>query len=138
MRNLVSIEEELEKLKAYLSEDDRIIALYIFGSFGTEYERESSDIDFAILYDGTISLEEELMLEVEISEIFNKHEIDLVNLNKVPLSLQHKVIYTGELLYCSNFLKLSNFKEMVFKLYGDYGITLKFFYDDYIRGMVKE
>lgn len=42
----------------------------------------------------------------------------------------------GELLYCSDNLKLSNFKEHVFNIYGDYGITLKFLYDDYIEGMI--
>ncbi len=61
-------------------------------------------------------------------------DIDVVNLNKAPINLQHRVIYTGDLLYCRDKIKLADFKEKVFKLYGDYGITLKFFYEDYLKG----
>lgn len=138
MRNLSSISKELEKLKSYLSDNPNIIAFYLFGSYGTEYQNQNSDIDFAVLYNKNVSLEEELTLEVKISEIFKRDDIDVINLNKAPLNLQHHVIYTGELLYCSNYVKLSDFKEKVFKYYGDYGITLKFFYDDYLEGLIKK
>ncbi|KUJ90204.1 MULTISPECIES: nucleotidyltransferase domain-containing protein [Thermoanaerobacter] len=38
----------------------------------TEYQNKNSDIDFAVLYNKNVSLEEELTLEVKISEIFKK------------------------------------------------------------------
>ena len=135
MRDLKGIEKELEELKVYLSYDLNIIALYIFGSYGTEEQDERSDIDFAVLYDRNVSLEEELELEVKISDIFQRDDIDVINLNKAPISLQHNVIYTGDLIYCSGEVKLADFKEKVFNIYGDYGITLKFFHDDYLKGL---
>ena len=135
MRDLKGIEKELEELKVYLSYDLNIIALYIFGSYGTEEQDERSDIDFAVLYDRNVSLEEELELEVKISDIFQRDDIDVINLNKAPINLQHNVIYTGDLIYCSDEVKLADFKEKVFNIYGDYGITLKFFHDDYLKGM---
>jgi len=135
MRDLKGIEKELEELKVYLSYDLNIIALYIFGSYGTEEQDERSDIDFAFLYDRNVSLEEELELEVKISDIFQRDDIDVINLNKAPINLQHNVIYTGDLIYCSDEVKLADFKEKVFNIYGDYGITLKFFHDDYLKGL---
>lgn len=39
----------------------------------------------------------------------------------------HQVLYTGELLYCSDEIALADFKEKVFKIYGDYGLVLKYF-----------
>lgn len=137
MRNLKAIEKEINRLIAYLSNKHNIIAFYIFGSFGTEHKKESSDIDFAVLYSQNTSLKEDLILEVKISEIFNRDDIDIINLNKSPINLQHSIIYTGDLLYCSDPIQLSDFKEKVFKFYGDYGITLKFFYDDYLKGMIE-
>jgi predicted nucleotidyltransferase len=136
MRNLKAIEKEINKLISYFSNKHYIIASYIFGSFGTEHKKESSDIDFAVLYTQDITLKEEITLEVKISEIFKRDDIDIVNLNKAPINLQHSIIYTGDLLYCSDPIKLSDFKEKVFKNYGDYGITLKFFYDDYLKGVM--
>ncbi|MEN6514861.1 MAG: nucleotidyltransferase domain-containing protein [Fervidobacterium sp.] len=135
MRDLKGIEKELEELKVYLSYDLNIIALYIFGSYGTEEQDERSDIDFAVLYDRNVSLEEELELEVKISDIFQRDDIDVINLNKASINLQHNVIYTGDLIYCSDEVKLADFKEKVFNIYGDYGITLKFFHDDYLKGL---
>ncbi len=133
MRNLKNVEKEINELILYLSKNSNVIAFFIFGSFGTQYQNQNSDIDFAILYDKDVTLKEELMLEVKISEIFKRDDIDVVNLNKAPINLQHRVIYTGDLLYCSDKIKLADFKEKVFKFYGDYGITLKFFYEDYLK-----
>jgi len=133
MRNLKNVEKEINELILYLSKNSNVIAFFIFGSFGTQYQNQNSDIDFAILYDKDVTLKEELMLEVKISEIFKRDDIDVVNLNKAPINLQHRVIYTGDLLYCRDKIKLADFKEKVFKLYGDYGITLKFFYEDYLK-----
>jgi len=138
MRNLKNVEKEIDELILYLSKNSNVIAFFIFGSFGTQYQNQNSDIDFAILYDKDVTLKEELMLEVKISEIFKRDDIDVVNLNKAPINLQHRVIYTGDLLYCRDKIKLADFKEKVFKFYGDYGITLKFFYEDYLKGLIEK
>ncbi len=138
MRNLKNVEKEIDELILYLSKNSNVIAFFIFGSFGTQYQNQNSDIDFAILYDKDVTLKEELMLEVKISEIFKRDDIDVVNLNKAPINLQHRVIYTGDLLYCRDKIKLADFKERVFKFYGDYGITLKFFYEDYLKGLIEK
>lgn len=135
MRNLSLIQNEISTINSYLQKNSNIIALYIFGSYGTAYYNKFSDIDFAVLYDKIPTLDEELALEIYISDILKRDDVDVVNLNKAPISLKHNVIYTGDLLYCKDDIKLADFKEYVFNVYGDYGITLKYFYNDYIKGL---
>ena len=43
-------------------------------------------------------------------------------------------IVCGELLYCSDEIALADYKEKVFNIYGDYGLILKKFYDDFAEG----
>jgi hypothetical protein len=45
------------------------------------------------------------------------------------------VLSIGSLLYCNNEIALADFKEKVLTIYGDYGIALKKFYDDYMGGL---
>ncbi|ABB14467.1 type VII toxin-antitoxin system MntA family adenylyltransferase antitoxin [Carboxydothermus hydrogenoformans] len=134
-RNLNDIKGQIEELKKYCEQNKNILALYIFGSYGTELERITSDIDLAMLFRNSPSLFEELEIESDISQIFGRDNIDLVNLNKAPLDICHQVLYTGDLLYCTDEIALADFKEKVFNAYGDYGITLKKFYDDYMKGL---
>lgn len=134
-RVLHRIKGQIEKLVDYARCNKNIIALYIFGSFGTKSERPDSDIDLAILFKNNPSLFEELEIESDISQIFGRDDIDLVNLNKAPIDMCHQVLYTGDLLYCVDEIALADFKERVFNIYGDYGIVLKKFYDDYLKGL---
>jgi predicted nucleotidyltransferase len=136
-RVLHRIKEQIEKVVNYARCNKNIIALYIFGSLGTEKERPTSDIDLAMLFRNNPSLSEELKIESDISQIFGRDDIDIVNLNKAPIDMCHQVLYTGELLYCADEIALADFKERVFNIYGDYGIVLKKFYDDYMEGLKK-
>ncbi|MDN5332310.1 MAG: uncharacterized protein PWP45_1535 [Tepidanaerobacteraceae bacterium] len=84
-RVLHRIKEQIEKVVNYARCNKNIIALYIFGSFGTEKERPTSDIDLAMLFRNNPSLSEELKIESDISQIFGRDDIDIVNLNKAPI-----------------------------------------------------
>lgn len=100
-----------------------------------EYQRATSDVDFAILFETSSTLFKELEIESDISQIFERDDIDVVNLNKSPIDISHQVLYTGDLLFCRDEILLADFKEKVFNLYGDYGIVLKKFYDDFQEGL---
>jgi len=90
------------------------------------------------LYKDRPSLFEELEIESDISQIFHRDDIDVVNLNKAPIDMSHQVLYTGDLLFCRDEILLADFKEKVFNIYGDYGIVLKKFYDDFQEGLREE
>jgi hypothetical protein len=76
-----------------------------------------------------------LCLEADICKILQRDDVDVINLNSSSIDIQFQVISTGDLLYCSNELLLADFKERVFNIYGDYGYTLKRFYNDYEEGL---
>ncbi|MGI5860066.1 MAG: type VII toxin-antitoxin system MntA family adenylyltransferase antitoxin [Tepidanaerobacteraceae bacterium] len=137
-RSLENIKDKMQELTTYIKQNKNIIALYIFGSYGTKYQHVNSDLDFAILYKDRPSLFEELEIESDISQIFHRDDIDVVNLNKAPIDMSHQVLYTGDLLFCRDEILLADFKEKVFNIYGDYGIVLKKFYDDFQEGLREE
>ena len=137
-RNLQVIETKIQRLKSYAEKNENIVAVYIFGSYGTKHQHFSSDMDFAVLFKESVTLFEELEIESDISQIFERDDIDLVNLNKAAIDISHQVLYTGDLLFCRDEILLADFKEKVFNIYGDYGIVLKKFYDDYQEGLREE
>ena len=137
-RNLKVIETKIQRLKSYAEKNENIVAVYIFGSYGTKHQHFSSDMDFAVLFKESVTLFEELEIESDISQIFERDDIDLVNLNKAAIDISYQVLYTGDLLFCRDEILLADFKEKVFNIYGDYGIVLKKFYDDYLEGMREE
>lgn len=138
MRNLSKIQDKINRLKTFCEKNPNILALFIFGSFGTEEELFQSDIDFAILYYKNIPLIEHLNVAVEFVKILEREDVDVLNLNEAPIDIKMRVISEGELIYCSNEIKLSDFKEKVFDLYADYEPVLRKFYEDYIEGIKYE
>ena len=135
MRNLKSIEERIEKVRGLCQKREEIIALYIFGSYGTYEQTPLSDIDFAVLYKSIPKMEEELDFEVKISEIFEREDIDVIVLNRASVDLQIEVLSKGEIIYCSDEILLAEFKEKVFDQYGDYEPILREFYEDVLEGI---
>jgi uncharacterized protein len=98
-------------------------ALYLFGSYGTEDERQESDVDIALL----LSPDEskiagsppsiELILDLE--HLLSK-DIDLINLRKAPTVLQKEVVTANRCIYqddryaCEEFemLTLSKYQKL--------------------------
>ncbi|RKL63830.1 nucleotidyltransferase domain-containing protein [Thermoanaerobacteraceae bacterium SP2] len=135
MRELKTISREIKELVSMIKKNKNIIALYIFGSFGTNQQHPLSDIDLAILFQEPPQLFDFLCLEADICKILQRDDVDVVNLNSSSIDIQFKVISTGDLLYCSNELLLADFKERVFNIYGDYSYILNRFYNDYKEGL---
>jgi predicted nucleotidyltransferase len=95
-----------------------VIAIYCFGSFGTEYETPASDLDLAILSAkkiGTLKLWE---LAQSIARKISQ-EVDLIDLNQVSTILRHQVVYEGKRIYCSNKLKCDLFENSLDREYFD-------------------
>ncbi|CCJ33173.1 MULTISPECIES: type VII toxin-antitoxin system MntA family adenylyltransferase antitoxin [Caloramator] len=126
---MISIEDKIPALVNYFNEDKRVIAVYIIGSYGTEYQREDSDIDFAVLFEDDIDFIEETKIACKITEILKFDNVDIVNLNKAPLTLQVKAINEGREIYVADSIKLSDFIELVYKKYRD----AKYFIDSFNR-----
>ena len=80
MPKLLRIEEKMHQLTAYDSSEPIILGVLIFGSYGTEYYNERSDIDFGIIFDDDCPVElfKELEIEDRISTIQQTDQVDAV------------------------------------------------------------
>jgi uncharacterized protein len=78
-----------------------------------------------VIYDGYVNIEYELSIEVRIAEVLRTDNIDVVNLNKKPISFKHKVLSTGKIIYEKDYVKTSDFLEYVIRYYGDQEYDIK-------------
>ena len=130
-------EEKLNILKNYFDKKEQILTVYIFGSHGTIYENELSDIDFGILFQSDLSLMNELTIAGKIEMTIGK-KVDLVSLNKVNIDLKYKIIKTGKLIYEKCEVKTADFVEQVLKDYFDFGVKLKTIKQDFHLSLKEE
>ena len=115
----------LKKLIRYLEKKERIDFLILFGSYSQGQSTGLSDIDFAYYASEEPSFEEESEILYEMGRILNTHEIDLVNLKKIPLKSRYIILYEGKLIFCRNEELFYDVKERVTNMYLDYK-----YYDD--------
>lgn len=129
---------ELQNLIEFIKGDEQIMALYLIGSYGTPYQTPLSDIDFAVLSRKTLDYDQQYQLIEGFSSLLEINDVDVVFLNRAPLSLRYKVLEEGRLLYSRNRIFLSDFVEWTVKQYCDFAIDLKQFYQDYDGALLEE
>lgn len=117
--------------------ENGILAVYIFGSYGTDYQRKNSDLDLAILFDENPGIMDQMELAGKY-ELAIGIKVDLINLNNVDIILKHEVIIKGEKIYSKDEIKTADFVEYVLKFASDARITKKKFQDDYISALKEE
>jgi len=127
-----NIEKSFDKLIDFVKKQSDIIALYLTGSSGTSSETPRSDIDLVALFKQSPTLFRLLSLEAQFSIILRKERIDLVDLSRSSLEFRFRVIRDGDLLFCRDEIALADYVENVINLYGDYGVALHRFYENYI------
>lgn len=118
----INIDEMFPEIEAYFRHQEDILAVYLFGSYGTEFQTPMSDVDIALLFDqvSVPSVDRVLEIEDEIRQIAGEEDINVLCLNNASLVLQFNVIKTGRIVYEKHRDRVSDFHERVFKLYGDF------------------
>ena len=82
-------------------------AVWLYGSRASGTENDESDFDFAVATEGRVDDAERRELQQRIAEAleakgFGWPDIDVVDLQAVPLTLAAQVLETGKILYCSD------------------------------------
>ncbi|HHV79656.1 MAG TPA: nucleotidyltransferase domain-containing protein [Firmicutes bacterium] len=131
----VNIEPRIGALIEYLESQDDILAAYLYGSYGTSYQTPLSDIDIALLfYSGSRpDLRRLLALEADISSICHEDDVNVLVLNDADVMLQHRVLETGRPLLEKELTAVSDFREYVFRTYGDFEPFYRAFCREYDR-----
>ncbi|MBF0525132.1 MAG: nucleotidyltransferase domain-containing protein [Deltaproteobacteria bacterium] len=98
----------------------RVQAVYLFGSIGTEFEREDSDIDLALLFP---AVEAKAIGHPALSECWSEltsatgRPVDLVNIRLVNTVFQHEIIQTGRILFNADKTAVDFFEMMTMSFY---------------------
>lgn len=137
MRKKEKVKQLAEKLVSFFSQEANIAAVFLFGSFGTEYENQFSDIDLGIVFmpGAQVNLRDELDLEARLSLHLQTDNVDLVNLNKAPLNLRFQAVKDGELIYEKDYPATSDFLENTYRYYLDYSYHFKVMERERARAM---
>lgn len=83
----------------YLAKRDDIIFAYLFGSYAKENQTHLSDIDIAVyMKDNNQVFDKKLGILNDLTKILETDDIDLVILNKTPISLLRKILVNKAIL----------------------------------------
>ncbi|MBW6511764.1 MAG: nucleotidyltransferase domain-containing protein [Desulfuromonadaceae bacterium] len=93
------------------------IAIYRFGSFGTDDQRLDSDIDLALLPESPLDSLRRWEIAQQLANLARKN-VDLVDLWQASTVLRMQVVATGERLYCANRDAAGRFEDHVFSSYA--------------------
>lgn len=136
--NQINLNEKIADLVNYFKNHEAIATVYLFGSYGsTLYNPELSDIDLAIIFNRNLSLKEELLIDANISLIFESDNYDLVNLNKARVDICYQVLATGTIIYERESIITADFVEKTLKHYFDHGLALEIMKEDTLA-VIKE
>ncbi len=118
----LNIEACIPCLVKYLEQQDDVLAAIIYGSYGTAYQTPLSDVDLALLFrkNRRPGIERVLVLEAGIASVCREDDINVLVLNDADVMLQFRVLETANLIYERDHSALCDFREYVFKVYGDF------------------
>jgi len=130
-------EQNYADLKKYFASfQPEIILAVLFGSYGTEQQRADSDLDFAVLFGAEADIYDEMKLLSGLSELLGIDNIDLANLNKASIMVQHEAL-AGKLIYEKDPIITSDYFEKVIKYYCDYAPVLKKFDREFLEERIE-
>lgn len=91
-------------------------AIYRFGSAGTPFERNDSDIDLAILSPKPMMNPVRWELAQALARQLRR-DVDLVDLQSASTVLRHQVLHHGQRLYCADRFAAEEFASRVLSDY---------------------
>lgn len=103
----------IDALKAEIND---IIAIYLFGSFGTAACRTDSDIDIAIQGQKPLDTVKLFYLSSKLAALAGR-EVDLIDLVNTNTVMQAQIVSSGRLIYCADTLKCDLFAASALSQY---------------------
>lgn len=93
-----------------------VIAIYVFGSTGSKFERPESDIDLAVLCATKMATTERFFLQEKIAQLLHR-DVDLVDLLQASTVFRFQIVSTGKLIFCQNKYVCDVFEMFVYSSY---------------------
>lgn len=95
-------------------------AIYLFGSYGTGYERPESDADIALLLPPDVSQKTGSLAMSRLSSELEsplKRDVDLINLRQVSTVLRKEVVAADRRIYTGDGYAADEFEMLTLSLY---------------------
>ena len=96
-------------------------AIYLYGTWGTEYQRASSDLDIAVLLPRAAAQAVDFwawcQLSAEVASAAKVERADLINLRCVDTSFQAEILRTGRLIQCADDETRLVFETLILSMY---------------------
>jgi len=109
-----------EIISAILTDHPDTQAIYLFGSWGTDDEWPTSDVDIAILLPPEKARREKLLaispLRSKLAKLLRK-EVDLLNLRQVSTVFQKEIIMADRRIYCADEYAADEFEMLTISFY---------------------
>ena len=100
---MTHIQARLGGIKKICQRHPEIEFVYLFGSRGRGRSGPLSDVDLAVHVDGSVPTDSYFQtsadLMSEFSHSLQSNEVDVIILNRAPLSVQYHIVFEGRLLY---------------------------------------
>jgi len=110
-----------ELIRRILDAHPNTQAIYLYGSWGTDDQWPTSDIDIAVLLPPveakTLDMWAWLGLSVELAHIAGVQKADLINLRQVSALLRKEVIAADRRIYCADQYAADEFEMLSISLY---------------------
>ena len=88
-------------VETMLSELPDVQSVYRYGSAGSQYERQDSDIDIAFLATRRVPFMDILNLSARLADLIGR-DIDLNELKILPVTLRVQIVTQGTRIYCAD------------------------------------
>ncbi|OGO40096.1 MAG: hypothetical protein A2Z04_03585 [Chloroflexi bacterium RBG_16_57_9] len=137
MLTLDELIERLSTLMPIFDRDQRIIAIYLFGSHIDGYATPGSDVDLGIVFAEDIPLDDELAIAMDIDAALSGIRVDVVNMNRARLPLRHRILRMGILLFERHPDRVADFIEDTILRYIDFAPDLEAYNREFDRAMAE-
>lgn len=136
----IDVSARMEALEKAFREEPGVIALYLYGSYGTPFQTPLSDVDIAVLYaeDTDLSLDHELGIIGLATEVLHEEDVSVAILNRAPLAFRYKVLAEGRPVFIQDEIAHADFLERTITRYLDFAIDEARFFEEYDHTLVEE
>lgn len=122
-----NIDELLPLALEYLQSDVDILFAYLFGSLAKKKAGLLSDVDMAVYLDEKVSFaEKKLEILGNLMNILRTDEIDLVVLNKAPLTLRMKILENKKVIVDKVPFLRHQYESLTMRQYYDFSFKESF------------
>lgn len=94
-----------------------LLAIYRFGTWGTQDERADSDLDLAVLVPVRLPAARLWEIAQQLAELVGRH-VDLVDLRAASTVMTAQIVSQGERLFCSAEKQCAEYEDCAYASYA--------------------